>query len=74
MIGRHVELRHIHVAPFGDGWTVGEATLDNAQFFKRRSHAEEAARDLGARLTDAGHPSEIRIHGGDGGRTVGSSF
>jgi hypothetical protein len=48
--GRRVEVRHIQIAPFGDGWTVGEASLDNAQFFQRRSHAEAAALDMGSGL------------------------
>ena len=61
-----MEMRQIQIAPLGHGWTVGEATVDNSQFFKRRSHAEAAARDLGGRLTDAGHPCEISVRLGDG--------
>jgi hypothetical protein len=64
--GRRVEVRHIQIAPCGDGWTVGEASLDNAQFFQRRSHAEAAALDMGERLTDAGEPSRISIYLGNG--------
>ena len=70
---RREALRHIQIAPLGEGWTVGEATLDNAQFFKRRSHAETAARGLCARLSDAGDPSEINIRlrdGESGGRFI----
>ena len=58
--GRREMLRHIQIAPLGEGWTMGEATLDNAQFFNRRSDAA-AARSLAARLADAGEPSEISI-------------
>jgi hypothetical protein len=71
--GRHETLRHIQVAPFREGWTVGEATLDNAQFFDRRQDAEAAARGLAARLADAGETSEINIRlsdGASGGRFV----
>jgi hypothetical protein len=59
--------RHILVTSFCHGWIVGEAALDNAQFFDDRSQAEAAARNLGERLTDAGDPSEISIHTADGG-------
>ncbi|MEO7026186.1 MAG: hypothetical protein ABI056_01380 [Caulobacteraceae bacterium] len=59
-------LRRIQIAPLGRGWTVGEASLDNAQFFNSAAHAEAAARNLGQRLTDAGQPSEVhlRLSGG----------
>ncbi len=71
--GKDETVRHIRVAPFGDGWTVGEATLDNAQFFGSLLHAEAAARSLGERLTDAGEPSQISLHlrnGQPGGRFI----
>lgn len=66
-------VRHIRVAPLGDGWAMAEATLDNAQFFKSGSHAEAATRSLGEHLTDAGEPSEISIYlrdGPPGGRFI----
>jgi hypothetical protein len=69
--GGRETLRHIQIAPLGDGWTVGEATLDNAQFFNRPSDAEAAARSLGVRLADVGDPSQITVRlsgGGCGGR------
>jgi hypothetical protein len=59
-------LRHIQIAPLGEGWSVAEATVDNAQFFTRRCDAETAARSLGTRLADVGEPSEISIRLGDG--------
>jgi hypothetical protein len=74
--GRRETLRHIEIAPSGEGWTVGEATLDNAQFFERRSDAETAARGLGSRLADAGEPSEISVRlvdGRSGGRFLCAS-
>ena len=52
--------------PFRHGWVVGEAALDNAQFFNDRCDAEAAAIDFGQRLSDAGDPSEISIRLGDG--------
>jgi hypothetical protein len=45
---------HIQVAPYRDGWIVGEAALDNAQFFHARADAEAAASNLGERLGHAG--------------------
>lgn len=57
-VGTH---RRIYVAPFCGGWVVGEAALDNSQFFNSRPHAEAAARNLGERLAGAGDPSEISI-------------
>ncbi len=71
--GRREILRHIQIAPLGEGWSVAEATLDNAQFFTRRCDAETAARSLGTRLADVGEPSEISIRlsdGASGGRFV----
>jgi hypothetical protein len=59
--GGRETLRHIQIAPLGDGWIVGESTLDNAQFFKRRADAETSARRLGARLVDAGDTIEITV-------------
>ncbi len=66
-------LRHIEIAPLGEGWTVAEATVANAQFFWRRSDAETAARGLAARLAEVGEPSRIDIrlrNGESGGRFV----
>ena len=63
---RRVELRRIEIASFGSGWTVGEATVDNAQFFDQLFHAEVAARDFGERLAEAGICSEISIRRRDG--------
>ena len=68
-------LRHIEVAPLGEGWAVAESTLDNAQFFKRRSDAEAAARYLGVCLANHGESSEITIRlssGQSGGFCVDS--
>ncbi len=73
MTGKYETVRHIRLGPFGEGWTVAEATLDNSQFFKSGSHAESAARSLGERLTDAGEPSQISIflrNGEPGGRFI----
>ena len=63
---RGATLRHIHISPFRDGWTVGEVALANAQFFHSRNHAEAAARALGERLSGAGDPSRISIWLADG--------
>jgi hypothetical protein len=64
--------RHIQVAAFRDGWTMAEASLDNAQFFHDRADAEDAARNLGERLGAAGDPGEITIRLANGG--FGGSF
>jgi hypothetical protein len=70
---RYERLRLIEIAPVGAGWIVGEATVDNAQFFKIAAHAEAAALSLGQRLTDAGEPSEVHLRlrsGRSGGRFI----
>jgi hypothetical protein len=65
--------RRIQVTSFRGGWVVGEATVDNAQFFHDRVNAEAAACSFGERLGSAGEPSQISIRladGASGGRFI----
>lgn len=55
-------VRVIVVEPFAHGWAVKQPSIDNSQLFVSGAKAEDAARRLGARLADAGLPSEIRVY------------
>ena len=56
----------IDVEPVDGGWALRHASVDNAQLFSSGAKAENAARKLGARLSDAGEAAEIRIYLRDG--------
>lgn len=56
----------IAVEPVDGGWALRHASVDNAQLFTSGAKAEDAARRLGARLSDAGETAEIRIYLRDG--------
>lgn len=56
----------IAVEPVDGGWALRHASVDNAQLFASGAKAEDAARRLGARLSDAGEAAEIRIYLRDG--------
>ncbi len=51
----------ISVEPLGDGWTVRLDEFGNDMVFRRGSDAEDAAKRLGKRIAEAGHPAEIRV-------------
>lgn len=56
----------IAVEPVEGGWTMSPSLADNAQIFISGAKAEDAARRLGARLSNAGSAAEIRIFLRDG--------
>jgi hypothetical protein len=56
----------IAVEPVEGGWALSQSLSDNAQIFISGAKAEDAARRLGARLSNAGAPAEIRIFLRDG--------
>jgi hypothetical protein len=56
----------IAVEPVDGGWALRHRTVDNPQLFSSGAKAENAARRLGARLSRAGAPAEIRIFLRDG--------
>ena len=56
----------IAVEPVDGGWALRQASVDNAQLFASGAKAEDAARRLGARLSNAGTAAEIRIYLRDG--------
>jgi hypothetical protein len=56
----------IYVEPLADGWAVRHGSVENPQVFTSGAKAEDAARSLGARLAQAGSPSEIRVMLRDG--------
>jgi hypothetical protein len=63
----------ISVEPLAGGWAVRQDRVDNPQVFTSGAKAEDAALRLGARLAEAGDPTEIRIYlrdGALGGRFV----
>jgi hypothetical protein len=51
----------IYVEPLAEGWAVRHQSVENPQVFVSGAKAEEAARSLGSRLSQAGAPSEIRV-------------
>ena len=59
-------LQVISVEPLANGWAVRQAAVDNPQVFTSGAKAEDAALRLGARLAEAGDPTEIRIYLRDG--------
>jgi len=59
-------LQVISVEPMANGWAVRQASVDNPQVFTSGAKAEDAALRLGARLAEAGDPTEIRIYLRDG--------
>jgi len=56
----------IVVEPFAHGWAVKQPSVDNSQVFASGAKAEAAARNLGARLANAGVPAEIQVYLRDG--------
>lgn len=56
----------IAVEPVDGGWALRQASVDNDQLFASGAKAEDAAKRLGARLSDAGAAAEIRIYLRDG--------
>jgi hypothetical protein len=56
----------IAVEAVDGGWALRHGSVDNAQLFTSGAKAEDAARRLGARLSDAGELAEIRIYLRDG--------
>jgi hypothetical protein len=56
----------ILVEPLAGGWAVGHTAVENRQLFASGAKAEDAARRLGASLSKAGAPSEIRVYLRDG--------
>jgi hypothetical protein len=59
-------VRVIVVEPFAHGWAVRQPAIDNSQLFASGAKAEDAALRLGARLADAGQPTEIQVYLRDG--------
>ena len=59
-------VRVIVVEPFAQGWAVRQSAVDNSQLFVSGAKAEDAALRLGARLADAGEPTEIQVYLRDG--------
>ena len=59
-------LQVISVEPLANGWAVRQDAVDNPQVFTSGAKAEDAALRLGARLAEAGDPTEIRIYLRDG--------
>ncbi len=51
----------ISVEPLADGWAVRHGDIENPQVFTSGAKAETAARNLGARLADAGDAAEVQI-------------
>lgn len=66
------DVHRIGVRPFADGWAVSDESFGNPQIFRSGSRAEDAAKNLGARLAEAGYPSEITIFLRDG--AIGGRF
>jgi len=63
----------ISVEPFTEGWAVRQDGIENPQIFTSGAKAEDAARRLGASLSRAGAPAEVRIwlrDGALGGRFI----
>ena len=56
----------IAVEPVEGGWALSQTLADNVQIFISGAKAEDAARRLGARFSNAGAPAEIRIFLRDG--------
>ena len=56
----------IVVEPLAHGWAVKQPSVDNSQVFASGAKAEAAARNLGARLANAGVPAEIQVYLRDG--------
>jgi len=56
----------ISVEPLAGGWAVGHEAVENRQLFASGAKAEDAARRLGASLSRAGAPAEIRVYLRDG--------
>ena len=56
----------IAVEPVDGGWALSQTLSDNPQVFISGAKAEDAARRLAARFSDAGAPAEIRIFLRDG--------
>ncbi len=56
----------ISVEPLADGWAVSQPAIENPQVFASGAKAEDAARRLGERLSQAGAASEIRVYTRDG--------
>lgn len=56
----------ISVLPHGEGWIVRSAFFENEMLFRSGAKAEAAARQLGRKLADHGHSSEIRVFLRDG--------
>lgn len=52
----------ILVAPSGDGWAVRSEHLCGELTFRSGHQAEDAAKQLGARLAAAGAPAEVHIY------------
>jgi hypothetical protein len=59
-------VRVIVVEPFAHGWAVRQPAIDNSQLFASGAKAEDAALRLGARLANAGEPTEIQVYLRDG--------
>lgn len=59
-------LQVIRVEPFEHGWALRQETVENPQIFASGARAEDAARQLGARLARAGKPAEVRVYLRDG--------
>ena len=55
-------VRVIVVEPFAHGWAVRQPAIDNSQLFASGAKAEDAALRLGARLANAGQPTEIQVY------------
>ena len=56
----------IYVEPLAGGWALRQPAVDNPQVFASGAKAEEAARNLGIRLAEAGDDAEIRVYLRDG--------
>jgi len=54
-------MQAISVEPFGEGWVVRSDQIANEMVYRSGRRAEDAAKDLGERLAEAGQPVEIRI-------------